>query len=120
MALASVLSIRLSMEPEDEGLRELCGRIFSRVRWGFSSEPTFPLVVGVLKFVASVLNRNGRLMDWDFFTSGLDRLSTTQGLWLSRVTFQIIWRRRCVQGPTGVLGIHGIESMCRTLAMDGD
>ena len=63
MALASVLSTRLSLEPENEGLRELCGRIVSRARWGFPSEPMFPLVVVVLKLVASVPNQNGRLMD---------------------------------------------------------
>jgi len=120
MALASVLSTRLSMKPEDEGLSELCRRIFSRVRWGFSSEPTFPLVVGVLELVASVPTRNGRLMDWEFFSSVPDRLSTTQGLWLSRAILQTIWRRRCVQGPTRVLDIYGIESVCRTLAVDGD
>jgi len=33
MALASVLSIHLSMEPGDEGLHGLCGRIHNYIEW---------------------------------------------------------------------------------------
>jgi hypothetical protein len=46
MALASVLSTRLSMEPEDEGLRELCKRIASHIQLERSSDPMFLLVRG--------------------------------------------------------------------------
>jgi len=120
MALASVLSTRLSMEHEGEGLRELCERIISHVRWEPSSEPTFKLVVVVLKLVASVPTQNGQPMGFDFYPSLPERLSTTQGLWLSRINLQTFWRWRCVQGPTGVFRIGEVEAVCQALAANGD
>jgi len=120
MALASVLSIRLSMEPEDLGLRELCGRISSDVRWETSTEPVFLLVVAVLRLVARVPTRNGRLMGSEFYQSVPEHLSATQGLWLSRVILQTIWRWRCVQGSTGVFGIGEVGAVCQALVATGD
>ena len=120
MALASVLSTRLSMEPKDKGLGELCERIFSHVQWELSSEPTFSLVVAALRLVASDPTQNGQLMNYEFCHSAHARLSTTQGLWLSRVILQTIWRWRCVQGPTGVLDIPEVGAAYWTLAADGD
>jgi len=120
MALASVLSIRLSTEPEDEGLRELCKRIFPHIRWEYSSEPTYPLVVAVLTLVARVPIQNGQSVGCPFHLNVPKRLSTTQGLWLSRVILQTIWRWRRVQGPTRVFDICGVEPVCRALAVNGD
>ena len=54
MALASILSIRLCMEPEDESLRELRDRLVSQVQWEHTSEPTLSLVATVLRLVVSV------------------------------------------------------------------
>ena len=120
MALASVLSTRLSMEPEDEDLRELCERISSDVRWETTTEPVFLLVVAVLGLVARAPTRNGRLMGSEFYQSVPKRLSTTQGLSLSRVILQTIWRWRCVQGSTGVFGIGEVGAVCQALVADGD
>jgi len=120
MALASVLSIRLCMESEDEGLRGLCGRLVSQVRWERSSEPTFKLIAAVLRLVARVPPRNGQFTGWEFFESMHNRLSTTHKLWLSRVILQTVWHWRRIRGPTGVLDAHGMELVCRTLAADGD
>jgi uncharacterized membrane protein YczE len=61
MALASVLSTRLGMEPEDEGLRELCERIASHIQWERSSDPIYLLAVATLQFVASVPTQNGTI-----------------------------------------------------------
>ena len=120
MALASVLSTQLSMEPEDEDLRELCKRISSDVRWETTTEPVFLLVVAVLGLVARVPTQNGRLMGSEFYQSVPKRLSTTRGLWLSRVILQTIWRWRCVQGSTGVFGIGEVGAVCQALVADGD
>ena len=120
MALASVLSIRLNIEPEDEGLRELCERLVSQVQWGRSSEPMSLLVVAVLKLVASAPARDGQVTGWEFSQSIPDSLSITQGLWLSRVILQTTWRWRCARGPTGVLDVYGVGLVCQTLATGGD
>lgn len=53
VALTTVLSIRLNMEPEDEGLNELCNRIGSDIRWGFPSVQLFALVRSALAFAAN-------------------------------------------------------------------
>jgi len=116
MALASVLSTRLCMEPEGEGLGELCERLLSQVRLERSPESMFSLAVAVLRLVSSVPTRDGRFTDWYFFRS----TSTVHKLWLSRVTLQTIWRWRSVQGPARVLDAWGMASIRRTLVEHGD
>ena len=120
MALASVLSIRLSMESEDEGLRELRGRLKSQVQWEYSSEPMFLLVATVLKLVARVSAQDESFVNWEFIGGVANRLSTRHKLWLSRVILQTIWRWMCVQGPTGVLGLNGIRFVCENFTTEGD
>ena len=120
MALASVLSTRLSTELKDEDLRELRERIVSHVRWELPSEPTFLLAVAVLRLVASDPTQNGRSMGWQFSLSVPNRLSATQGLWLSRVILQTIWRWKRVRGPTGTLYSYAMESIYRSFATDGN
>jgi len=51
MALASVLSTHLSLEPGNQALRNLCRRIHDHVGWTCSSEPTFLLVTAIVRFV---------------------------------------------------------------------
>ena len=94
MALASILSVRLSMEPEDEGLRELCEQLVSQVQWEHSSEPMFLLVVAAFKLVASVPAPDKLFMGLELFQSLPNRLSTAHKLWLSRVILQTVWRWR--------------------------
>ena len=120
MALASVLSIRLSTEPEDEGLRELCERLLSQVQFQFPFDRKFQLVVAVLRLVARVPTPDGSSMDWEFTEILPNGLSPAHKLWLSRVILQTIWRRRCVQGPTGVLNTSVVRSTSRTFAADDD
>jgi len=112
MALASILSIRLNVGSEGEGLGELCERLESQVQWERSSEPTFKLVVEVLKLVARVPTRDGQFMGSEFSGSIPDCLSTTHRLWLSRVVLQIVWRWRCARGPTGVFNVFWMEETC--------
>jgi len=118
MALASVLSIQLNMEPEDKGLKGLCEHIISNVRWASSSDPLFMLVVAVLRFVASVPTQNEPFLDLEFSGSILDHLSTTHQLWLSRVILQTIWRWRRVQGPNRTPAPYAMESIRRTFTTD--
>ena len=120
MALASVLSTRLSTEPEDEGLRELCESIASRVEWEFSFEPTFLLVVAVLKSIAKLSPQDGPFTDYRISGSVPGRLSAARKLWLSRVVLQTIWRWRHVQENTRVLDVFAMDSICRLFIVDGD
>ena len=85
MALASVLSIQLGMEPEDERLRELCERLLSQIQLKLSPDRTFFLVVKLLKLVARAPIQDEPFTQWTLFLGLPDRLSTTHKLWWSRV-----------------------------------
>ena len=93
MALASILSVRLAIEPENEELGELCERIRDDVEWALSSEPTLVLVVGILRFVARTPTRvrGSTLAHQKLSKSIPDHLSTPQKLWLSRIILQTLW-----------------------------
>ena len=121
MALATVLSIRLNMEPEGEGLRELCNRLNSDIKEGSSSKRTFTLVIGVLKFIATALShlQSGVPVDQEIF-SKIPDLSTMHKLWLSRVILQTIWRCRHAQDPATVLKFWSIDALCVGLMADSD
>jgi hypothetical protein len=67
MALASVLSIQLSVEPEGKGLNELCEQINSNIRDGFTSPSTFQLILAVLRFVASDPTQGNHTIIWEYF-----------------------------------------------------
>jgi len=117
MALSSLLGVHLIIEPESQMLRELCKRILSvRVP---SPEPTFTLVTGILRFVADTAERPA-LIRWRLLENVPDHLSTTEKLWLSRVTLQTLWRRRCVQGPTRILHFSTMGPICQRFATGSD
>jgi len=117
MALSSLLGVHLIIEPESQVLRELCKRILSvRVP---SPEPTFTLVTGILRFVADTAERP-TLIRWRLLESIPDHLSTSEKLWLSRVTLQTLWRRRRVHGPTRILHFSTMKPICQRFATGGD
>ena len=122
MALASVLSTQLTMEPENQALRELCERIRNRVEWVPSSEPTFMLVVSTLVSIADTPTHVSHLQseNLELFWSIPDNLSTTQKLWLSRIVLQTLWRWRRVQESTRVLGLRAMGQICKSLAAHND
>ena len=103
MALASVLSIHLSMEPQAEGLQEICRHINSKLQ----KEPTvrprsiFSLVAAVLRSIASDPTSPTEIAEQIHW--GTPDLSITHLLWLSRIMLHIFWRWRRVQGSTGLL-----------------
>jgi hypothetical protein len=121
MALASVLSIQLSLEPKDEDLKVPCTRIRHNVDWAPLSEPTFLLTAEVLNFVAqtpSHISIEEFPSSW-IFDRIPKRLSTMCKLWLSRVILQTLWRWRRVQDPTTVLHFYRMGSVCERLMADG-
>ena len=116
MALASVLSTHLSVEPGNQALSNLCMRIHNHVEWTRSSEPTLLLVTAILRFVAyiptpSVVPPSTSL---EIYNSIPHHLPTTHQLWLSRIVLQTIWRWSYAQNPTIALDPYVIESIGRT------
>ena len=84
MALASVLSVQLSTDPENEALRNLCKRIKDNVELAhFSTSP----VVGFLLLVAQSTSPTGDPWLWAIQP---DRLPTIGKLWLSRILLQTL------------------------------
>ena len=96
MAVASVLTTHLVIEPRSRVLRRLCWRLEKNTQGASSSDPTCLLVMNVLRsfeepyFIQHIgLEPNFKFDPWP-----IDRLSTTNTLWLSRVVLQHFWRRR--------------------------
>ena len=117
MALTSVLSTHLTMEPGSPTLRELCQRICDRVKVGPSSEPMFVLATAILKFIAEA---PASVEDYDITRSIPSHLPTTHQLWLSRVMLQTIWRWRRAQEPTRVLDFCAVGFICENFVVDDD
>lgn len=121
MAVESVLGTHLIMEPEDKGLREVCNRLYSEIRWAPSSKETFELVTKVLRFLATPLsstqNRTSEILDLDNRAPGL---STAHKLWSSRVIIHAIWLWRNVQAPRVVLEIYPIHMVFEWLMAERD
>jgi len=117
MALASVLSIHLIMEPNSQVLRELCEPILSV--WVPSPDPTFIMVTSVLRFVAGTVG-HPIFGSWELLESIPDHLSTMQKLWLGRVILQTLWRWRCVQKPTRIIHFSAMVPICQRFSMDND
>jgi len=117
MALASVLSIRISAEPQNQALRELCESIRDPVQDVPSSESPLLLVTVILNFIAAAPTS---VEEYDIIRHIPSNLPATHKLWLSRVILQTIWRWRCVQEPTRVLDFYGIGFLCQTFTTGGD
>ena len=121
MALASVLSIQLNVESENKDLEELCDRIHDRLYWVSSAEPTFALVVTVLKSVAKIQFPDLKgSMGQRVSETPHEHLSTSCKLWLSTVTLQMVWRWKRVQDLTTWLPSFPVEPLCRRLMTDGN
>ncbi|KAF9642485.1 hypothetical protein BDM02DRAFT_2091673 [Thelephora ganbajun] len=121
MGLASVLSIQLSMAPEDEGLKDLCERIDSNIQWTHPSEPMFVLVRGTLRIITETPHRRpDPLLYWGSLTTMPDNLPTTHKLWLSRILLQTLWRWRRLQGPTTFINSYPMYLIFERFMADGD
>ena len=120
MTLVSVLSIRLSMEPESNDLRGLCERLVTDLEWAPSSEPMFFLVTWAIVFVARTptgMSDHERYME-----TVIDRvpkdLPNAFKVWLTRVILYTTWRLRRIQH--GVTTVGSDVSFCARLASGGD
>ena len=122
MALVSVLSVHLCMEPEGEDLKELCERIDTDIQLVRTPKSMFGLVVRILKSVAQTPSPilGGGAPTFVTFSGAPGHLPTTQKLWLSRVILQTVWRWRRVQDPTTVLWFLPLVSIYQRLMADGD
>jgi len=127
MALVSVLSIQLSIEPESKKLKGLCERISDGSQlvcpWELvpQFEPILELVGMVLKFVAQAVPRAPpweSQIGWNN-QSIPENLPTTHKLWLSRVVLQTFWRWRHVQDLPIVLQPFPAELFCERFMADG-
>ena len=115
MALASVLSIQLGLDPRAEDLQEICRHINSKLR----KEPTvwplseFSLVAAVLRSIASDTT-NWKDAARQISHSTPNHLSATHMLWFGRIMLQMVWHWRRIQGPDGVFP-YGMFSISRPL-----
>ena len=117
MALASVLTIHLSVEPGNQALGDLCIRIRDNVEWTPASEPTFLLVTAVLRFATCALTPTAyrEAACHKLFSSIPRHLPTTHQLWLSRIILQTIWRWSYSEDQTTALDSIVVDSISRTL-----
>jgi len=122
MALASLLSIQLSLEPKREDLQNLCHTIHYYTDWVSSSEPTFLLGVTTLRIVSQAPDHvwSGSFRKWEIFSNISDILPAAHRLCLSRIMLQTIWRWRRENPTPLAFNIQGIELFCRGLMANGD
>ena len=121
LALASVLSVQLCMEPERGDLQNLCHTIHNCTDQVSTSEPTLLPGVAILKFVSEIPERmqSGTVQEWRVFPGMSDHLPTAHKLCLSRMTLQTIWRWKRADTTT-MFNLEGIESFCEGLMGNDD
>jgi len=116
MALASVISIQLCMEPEREDLRGLSKDILHYANCVSDSEPKLLPGVGILKLVLEA-PYSASFREWD---NTSDHLPTTHKVCLSRVILQTVWRWRWIPNAPAVFNLEAIDLLCRGLMANGD
>jgi len=124
MALASVLSIQLTIEPEDRDLRDLCEHISNNQLVSFQhnsehqSRLVLMMIVMGLKLVARAVPHAPLPNHWGYRVM-FKHLPTTHKLWLSRVMLQTFWRWRHVHDSPIIPGPFSVEDFCEKLMADG-
>jgi len=105
MALTSVLSTHLIVEPRNQALVDLCLRIHNHVWCTPTSGPTFWLVTAILNFTArDPTSSRGLLPATHALHHSIPHhLPTIHQLWLSRILLQTVWRWSFTPDPTMVL-----------------
>ena len=122
MALASALSTRLVLEPFSRVLGEFCERLQEGI-WGvFPPDPTFLLVVEVLKILAEPVQPEGGLpiRGPRIRRQMVDPSSTTTKLWLSRVMLQHLWRWKLLNALPTLSPFHPFPFLGEGCMIDGD
>jgi len=124
MALTSILSIQLIIQPEDRDLRDLCKRISDDklVLFPYSLEhqakPTLMLIVTGLKIITRAVPRGPLPSFWQYWPIP-EHLPTTHKLWLSRVILQTLWHWRCLLDPPIIPRFFSVDRSCEKLMADG-
>jgi len=120
MALASVLSVQLCLEPERGDLQRLSHSIHHYTNSVSESVPTFSPGVGILNIVLQTPVQGGSFQKWEVFSNIPHGLPMTDKLCLSSVVLQTIWRWRRIQVPNTVLVLEEIGPFCKGLVANGD
>ena len=116
IALALVLGIQLSVEPERDDLEELRERVIEHTDLGPSSEARFELIASVLDFVAQTpvpMPSGGNLGVSTHAPP--EGLSGTFKVWFARVILQTMWRWRRVQDPMTIIDFYWAAAKCGPL-----
>ncbi|KAF9644233.1 hypothetical protein BDM02DRAFT_1056006 [Thelephora ganbajun] len=110
------------MAPQDEGLKELCDRIYFGTRLRHSPEPIFTLVIDTLRlFTNTPPDLMGESIAlWGQFTAIPDHVSTAHKLWLGRISLQTLWRWRRLQDPTTFINFSPMDLVFKRFMADGD
>ena len=120
MALASVLGIQLSVEPEREDLEELCERVVRHTNLAPSFEDKFELIASVLDFVAQ---HPFPMQEGDSLGISIrhppKNLSGTFKVWFARMILQTMWRWRRVQHQATVIDFYWVAAKCESLVDGG-
>lgn len=117
LALASVLSIQLCIDPEREDLRDLSRTINDHTDWISKSEPIFLPGVAILGVVSQTPGQaqSGSFQNWKILSHMPGNLSTNHKLCLSRTMLQTIWRWRRIPNQNTTFNLKAIGSFCREL-----
>ena len=121
MALASVLSTQLIVEPHREDLYDLCRNIHGYTDWVSFSELAFLPGMAILRIVSQIPGpvRAASFQKWEILSNIPDHLSTAHKLCLSRLVLQTTWRWRHGDRTT-VFSLGAMELFCKRLMANGD
>lgn len=122
IALASILSVQLCMEPERDDLRRLSGTIYYHVTRISKYQSKLSPGIGILRIVTETpggaLARSFR--KWWILSNTPGDLPTTHKLCLSRTILQTVWRWRRIQDSATTFNLGPIDLFCDRLMENGD
>ena len=121
LALASVLSVQLCVDPGRGLLQDISHTIHIHTDCIPLSEPMFLPGVAILRIVSRTPEpvEGGTFPIWEDLSGIPIHLSTTQKLSLSRMVLQTVWRWRRVQDATNTLNLKAIDLFCKGLMTNG-
>ena len=132
MALASVLSIQLCLNPECQYVQEICRRVTSTIPSLKLDDPAFTLVANALCLLAEPLTAPPRThlvsprYPLDAQMAGLSRLrgvenvSCAFGYWMCRVFLQTVWRSRQLNDSDAMIDVSKIAVFLTVLLKNRD
>ena len=114
MALASVLSIHLGVDPQNEALKNLCKRIWDDVEWSHhGTNPVTASLLVVSEFPSPTED------PWGLLLIKPKSLPVMDKLWMSKILLQTLWRRRLTKHPSSSISLFHIGFICGQLVADG-